>query len=158
LANIGYGRGVGFLGTRLLAALAVSSALVACGGSSSSNSSADAANVKQTITKAFRALATGDGATLCSLATPEGQKTLAASLPHASCSDVVKLVSEHLSAQQKAGLESITIKKVQINGNQATVREADISSTQGTLKGFLASDSPPTKLTKESDGTWKLSG
>jgi hypothetical protein len=143
------------LSIRLLAAVAVSAALVACGGGSSNN---DAAQVKQTVSRAFSALATGDGATLCSLATPAGQKELASGLPHSTCSAVVKLVSEHLSPQQKAGLESVQVKKVVVNGNHATVSDADLTTTRGTLKGFINPTSPPTKLTKQSDGSWKLSG
>jgi hypothetical protein len=147
--------GVGSLSIRLLAAVAVSGVLAACGGSSSNN---DAAQVKQTVTRAFRALATGDGATLCSLATPAGQKTLAAGLPHSTCAEVVKVVSLHLSPQQKAGLESVQVKKVVVNGSHATVSDADLTSAHGTLKGFINPNSPPTKLTKQSDGSWKLSG
>jgi hypothetical protein len=135
--------------------VAVSAVLAACGGGSSNN---DAAQVKQTVTRAFRALATGDGATLCSLATPAGQKTLAAGLPHSTCAAVVKAVSVHLSPQQKAGLESVQIKKVVVNGIHATVSDADLTSARGTLKGFINPNSPPTKLTKQSDGSWELSG
>jgi hypothetical protein len=147
--------GVRSLSIRLLAAVAVSAALAACGGSSSNN---DVAQVKQTLSRAFRALATGDGATLCSLATPAGQKELASGLPHSTCPAVVKLVSEHLSPQQKAGLESVQVKKVVVSGNQATVSDADLTSARGTLKGFITPTSPPSKLTKQSDGSWKLSG
>ncbi len=134
----------------------MSAVLAACGGGSSSNN--DAAQVKQTVTRAFRALAIGDGATVCSLATPAGQKTLAAALPHSSCPQVIKLVSVHLSPQQKAGLESVQVKKVEVNGIHATVSDADLTSAHGTLKGFINPNSPPTKLTKQSDGSWKLSG
>jgi hypothetical protein len=147
--------GVRSLSIRLLGAVAVSAVLAACGGGSSNN---DAAQVKQTVTRAFRALATGDGATLCSLATPAGQKTLAAGLPHSTCAAVVKAVSVHLSPQQKAGLESVQIKKVVVNGIHATVSDADLTSVRGTLKGFINPNSPPTKLTKQSDGSWELSG
>jgi hypothetical protein len=146
------------LSIRLLAAVAVSAALAACGGGGSSSNNNDAAQVKQTVSRAFSALATGDGATLCSLATPAGQKELASGLPHSTCPAVVKLVSEHLSPQQKAGLESVQVKKVVIDGNQATVSDADLTTARGTLKGFIDPKSPPTKLTKQSDGSWKLSG
>jgi hypothetical protein len=147
--------GVRSLSIRLLGAVLVSASLAACGGGSSSN---DVAQIKQTVSRAFGALATGDGATLCSLATPAGQKELASGLPHSTCAAVVKLVSVHLSPQQKAGLESVQVKKVEINGNQATVSDADLTSARGTLKGFIDPKSPPTKLTKQSDGSWKLSG
>jgi hypothetical protein len=143
------------VGTRrngLLAAVVVSSVLTGCGGSS------DASKVTETITRAFHALATGDGATLCSLATEAGQKTLAAGVPHASCEDVVKLVAVHLTASQKAALESVQIKRVEINGDRATVSDAALASTRGSLKGFINPGSPPTRLTKQSDGNWKLSG
>jgi nitrous oxide reductase accessory protein NosL len=144
---------VGTFRNRLLAALAVSLVIAGCGGGSS-----EATKVEQTVTRAFHALATGDGATLCSLATPAGQKSLAAAVPHSSCAAVIKLVSAHLTASQKAGLESLKIKNVTINGDQATINDSDLTTAHGSLKGFIESGSPPTKLTKQSDGSWKLSG
>jgi len=143
---------VGTLRNGLLATLVASVALAGCGGTS------DATKVEQTVTRAFRALATGAGATLCSLATPAGQKTLAAAVPHSTCENVIKLVSVHLTASQKAALESVKIKKVTISGDHATVSDADLTSAHGSLKGFIQSGSAPTKLTKQSDGSWKLSG
>jgi predicted anti-sigma-YlaC factor YlaD len=136
-------------------AVALSAVLAACGSSSNSQ---DVAQIKQTLTRAFRALARGDGATMCSLATPAGQKTLASAVPHSSCASVISLVAAHLSAAQKAGLSSVRIKNVTLHGNHASVSDADLSAAHGTLKGFLQPGSAPTQLTKESDGSWKISG
>jgi hypothetical protein len=47
---------------------------------------------------------------------------------------------------------------VTINGDHASIRDGDITSTQGKLKGFLQASAPPTKLTRQSNGTWKISG
>jgi hypothetical protein len=142
-------------GRRAFSALVISITLAACGSSSSSN---DGAAVKQTMTRALHALATGDGTTLCSLATPAGRKTLAAALPHQSCPSIVKLVSAHLSPALREGLASVKVKRVTISGNRATISDTDITSSQGTLQGFIQPNSPPTQLTKESDGSWKISG
>ncbi|MGI8506103.1 MAG: hypothetical protein ACR2MK_04745 [Solirubrobacteraceae bacterium] len=147
---------MGPFATRLLAALAVSAILAACGGSSS-NSSPDAAHVKQTITRAFHALATGDGATLCSLATADGQRALAAAAPHSTCAKVVALVGAHLTPSQKAALESVQVSKVTIDGDHATVKSSDLTVAHGSLKGFIDSGSAPTRLAKQSDGSWKIS-
>lgn len=149
-----YGRRVGPFAPRLLAALAVSASLAACGGGSSSSS--DVAKVKQTITRAFHALATGDGATLCSLATPAGQRALASAAPHSTCAKVVQLVSAHLTPSQKAALESVRVTKVTVSGNQAAVSNTDLTTAHGSLKGFINSRSAPTRLTKQPDGSWKI--
>jgi hypothetical protein len=140
-----------------VAALLAGAALIAGCGSSSSGSS-DATHIKQTITTAFSDLASGNGAGFCGLATTAGQQTLAKALPGATCAKVVTLVSQHLSAQQKAGLQHATVKNVTVKGNTATIKNADITTSQGTLKGFLSTSGQPTMLTKQSDGTWKLSG
>jgi hypothetical protein len=137
----------------LCAAVAV--AVGGCGGSSGGSS--DSAKVKQTIENAFTALANGNGSGFCSLATSGGQATLAKALPGSSCAKVVALVSKHLSAQQKTGLRHAQVGKVTISGAHATVKSSDISTSQGTLKGFLSSSDKPTTLTKQSDGSWKLS-
>lgn len=147
---------VGTLRDGLLAALAVSVLIAGCGGGGSSGN--DASKVEQTVTTAFHALAAGDGATLCGLATPAGQRTLASALPHSNCANVIKLVSLHLTAAEKAALQSVKIKKVTINGDHATVSDADLTSSRGSLKGFIRSGSAPTRLTRQSDGSWKLSG
>ena len=138
---------------RVLPLLALSIALAACGGQS-----ADASHAAGTLTRAFHALASGDGATLCSLATSAGQKTLAAAVPNSSCEKVVNLVSAHLTVKQKAALASVHVNKITVTGDRATVRAADISSDHGSFKGFLEPGSAPTKLAKQADGSWKISG
>jgi hypothetical protein len=139
---------------RLAAALSVAAIVTGCGGGGGSS---DIANIKQTVKSAFTALATGNGAGFCSLATASGQATLAKTLPGSTCAKVVTLVSEHLSAQQKTGLRNAQVNKVTVSGDHATVKNSDISTSKGTLKGFL-SPGAPTMLTKGSDGSWKLSG
>jgi hypothetical protein len=142
---------------RLLSVVVLSGALLAGCGSSSSLS-ADASHAANTLTKAFHALGTGDGGTLCSLATTAGQKALASAVPNSTCPKVVTLVSAHLTPNQKAALSSVHVKNVTVKGNLATVRARDIVSTHGSFKGFLSSKSPPTRLSKQSDGTWKIVG
>ncbi|HEY2260332.1 MAG TPA: hypothetical protein VGH45_11495 [Solirubrobacteraceae bacterium] len=136
---------------RVLAVGTVSLSIVGCGGSG------DTSQVQQTVTKVLHALGSGDGATVCSMATRAGQAALA-NAGHSSCQRVVGLVSDHLTPAQKAGLQSAKVGKVKIDGSHATVPASAITSSKGSLKGFLQSDSAPTQLTKQSDGTWKLSG
>jgi hypothetical protein len=142
---------------RLLLVVALSGAVLAGCGASSGQGAA-ASKVAQTLTRAFHALSSGDGATVCSLATAAGQKTLASAVPHSSCAKVVGIVSAHLTAKQKAALSSVQVKNVTVKGNQATVRAGDITSSSGSFKGFLDPHSSPTKLSKQSDGSWKISG
>jgi hypothetical protein len=142
---------------RALAALGVATAvgLAGCGGG---GSSADKAKVSDTVTRVLHALGRGDGAIVCSLTTKAGQQTLARQVPHSSCPQVVQLVGEHLSPAQKAGLESATVGKVNVNGSHASVPNSSITSPRGSLKGFLDAGAAPTRLTRQSDGTWKISG
>jgi hypothetical protein len=142
------------LRVRLVTALLASLLVSGCGGSGQG----DAAKVKQTVRHVLSALADGDGGTVCSLATASGQAKLARAVPGASCERVVDLVSRRLSAQMKEGLHSAQVKKVRISGDTATVQDADITSTRGTLSGFLKPGSGPTVLKRQSDGTWKVSG
>lgn len=137
----------------LVAALVISLVVAACGGGS-----ADASKAAQTLTRAFHALATGDGATVCALATPAGQKSLAAAVPGSTCTKVVNLVSAHLTGSQKAALGSVQVKNVSVHGREATVRAADIASRHGSFRGFLSAKSAPTKLQKQSNGSWKIEG
>jgi hypothetical protein len=141
--------------TRALAATAVSLMIASCGGSSSSN---DVAGVQQTVTRVLHALGKEDGTTVCSLATKAGQAVLAKAVPNSTCVQVVDLVSAHLSPAQKAGLESAKVGQVKIDGSHATVPDHAITSSKGSLKGFLEAGSAPTRLTKQADGSWKISG
>ncbi|MGH2870030.1 MAG: hypothetical protein ACRDNK_20980 [Solirubrobacteraceae bacterium] len=140
---------------RLLSVVGLSGALLAGCGSSSGLSS-DASHAANTLTRAFHALATGDGATVCSLATAAGQQSLASAVPGSTCRKVVVLVSAHLTSQQKAALGSVQVKTVAVKGNLATVRAQDISSKQGSFKGFLNAKSASTRLSKQADGTWRI--
>ncbi len=138
---------------RVIAAVIASLVLAACGGGAS-----DATNVRQTVARALRALATGDGATLCSLATRAGQASLAGAVPGASCAKVVQLVGAHLSPSLKSALSHVRIGKVTIHGTHADVPNTSITSTRGSLKGFLDAGSEPTLLARQADGSWKITG
>ncbi len=140
------------------AVLTLSLLLAACGGAGSGLLSADGSHAAQTLTRAFHALATGDGATICGLATPAGQRSLAAAVPGASCATLIRLVSAHLTTAQKAALDSVRVKDVSVSGGEATIRATDIVSRHGSLRGFLSAKSAPTRLRKQSDGSWKIEG
>ncbi len=142
---------------RLGAILALSLLLAACGSAGTINT-ADGSHAAQTLIRAFHALAVGDGATICALATPAGQRSLAAAVPGSSCPKVITLVSAHLTSAQKAALASVRVKNVAIRGREATIKATDIVSSHGSLRGFLSAKSAPTRLRKQSDGSWKIEG
>jgi hypothetical protein len=140
----------GALGT---AALAVAG----CGGGGGGGG-ADAAKVKHTVRRALTALADGNGSTFCSLATAGAQAELARTAPGATCPEVVGRISKQLSSEVKLGLRHARVGKVTVAGDHASIHAGDITSTRGALKGFLQASAPPTKLTRQSDGSWKISG
>lgn len=137
-----------------VAALLAAVALAGCGGRESN----DVAAVKKTLTRTLSALADGDGATVCSLATPSGQAELRSAVPGATCEHVVRLVATKLTPELKDGLRSAHINMVTVHERTATVDDRDITSTRGNLKGFRDPGSPATVFMKQPDGTWKISG
>jgi hypothetical protein len=125
-----------------------------CGGSSNAGpSAADVAKVKSTITQALAAVANGDGATACSLATTTGQATLAKLVGSSSCTSAISLLASQLPPNTKAALRDAQVKKVSISGNTATVNNADITAPQANIGDLPL---PPTVLVKQPDGSWKL--
>jgi hypothetical protein len=135
-------------------AVAVSVAAAGCGG----GGRADAAKVKQTVRRALTALADGNGPAFCALATAGAQAELARTTPGAGCPQVVRRISHQLSPKVKLALRNARVGTVTIKDDQASIRDGDITSTRGTLKGFLQASAPPTRLTRQSSGTWKISG
>jgi len=127
----------------------------ACG---SVDTSADAAKIRQTVTKELGDLARGDGAAACALATPTGQTELAAGSPRKSCVEAINLVSQNLAPEVKQGLMTVQVNKVTITDGSATVSNADITSTQGSVASFLDPAATPTVLVKQPDGSWKIAG
>jgi hypothetical protein len=154
---------------RLAIALSVAAVAAGCGGgggaartsvtrSATGPARAGSATdrVRQTIHTAFVDLAHGDGARFCSLATRAGQSTLARSLPGYTCRNVISSISANLSPAQKTGLLHAVVGAVTISGVHATVSNAAITTTQGTLTGFLTASGAPTTLTRQPDGSWKI--
>jgi hypothetical protein len=135
-------------------AVSVSVAVGGCGG----GGGADAAKVKQTVRRALTALADGNGPAFCALATAGAQAELARTTPGARCPQVVRRISHQLSPKVRLGLRNARVGTVTINGEHASIRDGDITSTRGTLKGFLQASAPPTRLTRQPSGTWKISG
>jgi hypothetical protein len=140
----------------LAVAVSVSVAVAGCGGGGGGG--ADAASVKQTVRRALTALADGDGPAFCALATAGAQAELARTTPGAGCPQVVRRISHQLSPKVKLALRNARVGTVTIKDDQASIRDGDITSTRGTLKGFLQASAPPTRLTRQSSGTWKISG
>jgi hypothetical protein len=141
----------------VVAIVAVAVALAACGGASRSRA-ADVARVKQVVHRALADLAAGDGRDFCGLATPAGQAALGRALPGYTCVALVVRLSRQLTPAERTGLAHAQARKVTIDGGRATVRDADIVATRGTLTGFLSADSAPTTLARQSDGSWKIEG
>lgn len=137
----------------LVLAAALGAAFAGC-GSSAPNSTAQ---VKKTIVQELAAVADGDGKRACQLATPAGQAALTRGLTGAGCAEVISLFGKHLSSRQKAALLDAYVKRVTINGNTATVQDADIGTTSGHLTVFVQPGSGSTVLTKQPDGSWKIS-
>jgi hypothetical protein len=140
--------------TGALGAAVVAVAVTGCGG----GGSADASQVKRTVQRALAALADGNGPAFCALATAGAQAELARTTPGASCPDVVIRISHQLSPKVKLGLRHAQVGTVTISGDRASIRDGSITSTEGKLTGFLQASAPPTKLARQSDGTWKISG
>jgi hypothetical protein len=140
--------------TGALGAAVLAVAATGCGG----GGGADAAKVKQTVQRALTALADGNGPAFCALATPGAQAELARTTPGASCPDVVTRISHQLSPKVKLALRHARVGTVTISGDRASIRDGSITSTQGKLTDFLQASAPPTKLARQSDGTWKIAG
>ena len=143
----------GTLGT---AAVAVMIAVAGCGGGGSRR--ADAVKVKETVGQALAALANGNGRAFCGLATAGARAELARTTPGASCPQVVRRISDQLSPAVRLGLRHALVGTVTIHGDRASIRPGDITSTRGALKGFLQASAPPTRLSRQSNGTWKIAG
>ena len=141
-------------GTLGSAALAV--AVAGCGGGGGGG--ADAAKVKQTVRQALAALADGNGRAFCVLATAGARAELARTTPGAGCPQVVRRITNQLSPAVKLGLRNARVGTVTIHGDNASIRAGDITSTRGTLTGFLQASAPPTRLSRQGDGTWKIAG
>jgi hypothetical protein len=129
--------------------------LAGCG---SSTSSADAAKIEQTVMAELADLANGNGAAACALATPTGQTELASASPNHTCVAAIDLVSENLSPAIKQALLHAKVNKVVITGGSATVSNADITSTAGSLTSFLNPSTTPTVLVKQPNGSWEIAG
>jgi hypothetical protein len=141
-----------------LAAAACAAALCGCGGGGGSGGVSEATKVKQTVEKALTALANHDGAGFCALSTKGAQAELAKTTPGSTCSQVVDRISNQLAPQVRVGLRNARVGTVTLHGDQASIRAAQITSTRGSLKGFLQASAPPTKLARQSDGSWKIAG
>jgi hypothetical protein len=127
-------------------------------GGCGTSESADTAKIKRVVTSELADLAAGKGGAACALATPLGQVQLASGSSAHTCSAAVDEASGKLSAEVKDGLRTAQVNKVTITGGSATVSDADITSTQGSLTGFLDPASAPTVLTKQPDGSWEIAG
>jgi hypothetical protein len=143
---------------RLAAVLVVAVlVLVGCGGGRATDA-ADVAKVKATVQRALMALADGKGPAFCALATAGARAELARTTPGAGCAGVVRRISRELSDRVKLGLRNARVGKVSISRDRATIRAGEITSTRGTLKGFLQASAAPTQLIRQPNGSWEIAG
>ena len=109
------------------------------------------------MTEFMAAIGNGDGRKACGLADESGrQRLVRAARGKLSCEAIVAAIATRLPPDVKAGLQNAEVKKVTIDGDTASIRDADIRSTKGKLSGFLNSDTP-TKLVKQG-GEWTVTG
>ncbi len=141
---------------RLAVVVVAFSVLGACGGGTSPED-----EVKEVVTGFFDDVADGDGAAACAKLTAAGvdQLNRAAFLLQApgSCPEAIEAVNRQLSGDDKKALHSAEASAAQVDGNRATVADADISlelSGQSTL--FRNNDPAPLTLEKVGDD-WKIS-
>jgi hypothetical protein len=135
---------------------AVVLALAGCGAGAGGG--ADAAAVKRTVQHALAALANGDGAAFCALATRGARAELQRTTPGATCPEVVRRISDQLSPTITLALRHARVGAVTLRGNRATIHAGQITSTQGSLKGFLQAAAPPTTLARQANGAWRIAG
>lgn len=141
------------------AAPAVAVGVLAAGcGTGDGASPADVAAVKSTVQRALADLARGDGRGFCSLATRAGQAKVAASATGYDCPRLVHAVAGHLSDEHRLALLHVRVTRVAVRGAKATVSDADITTTQGSLTGYLDDGGRPTTLARQPDGSWKITG
>ncbi len=141
----------------LVVALVLAFGVAGCGGGGAAPRGGGAAQVKSVLKRAFADLANGDGTDFCSLTTPDGRAKLAADLPSYTCARIVALVAQRLPAAVKTGLRHVEIRAVTVDGGQAVVRDADVTASRGSLAGVVDAGSA-THLTRQANGSWKISG
>ena len=141
---------------RFVSILVAFSVLAACGGGKSAED-----EVKDAVTGFFDDVADGDGAAACAKLTGPAldQLNQAAFLLQApgSCREAIEAINRQLSGDDKKALRSAEVNAAQVQGERATVPDADISlelSGQSTL--FRNNDPAPLSLEKVGDD-WKIS-
>ncbi|HWE11521.1 MAG TPA: hypothetical protein VG325_19395 [Solirubrobacteraceae bacterium] len=143
---------------RLPLALAVAAGVAAAGCGASSTDGASASGVEQTVRTALGYLAAGDGRGFCSLATRAERARLATEFAARSCSEAIHAVGSGLTPVHRAALRHADVTTVTISGATATVKAADITTTSGSMKGFLSGDGRPTTLVRRAGGRWIIGG
>jgi hypothetical protein len=142
-----------------LAIAAIGANATAQASAAASNRNGDRAAAAHTYTAFLAAFADGNGTRTCSLMTASGQRKLTqGALPgkRPSCKDFIANVSFGIPNKIKLGLRTAVVKRVTLQGNLASIRDADVTSRRGTLQGFFdPKDHTPTRLVKTSSG-WKI--
>lgn len=142
---------------RLALAAAVAAGAVAAGCGSASDG-ASTAQVKQAVRAALADLGAGRGAAFCALATPAEQTHLARAFARHSCGAAMQGLAAGLSPAHRTALAHARVTKVTVTGARATVSASAITSTDGSLKGFLNDHGTPTTLVRRSNGRWLIAG
>lgn len=136
---------------RTVAAVAITGLVVipGCGGGGGDGDS-DGSGPTDVIKNFAAAYADGDGEAACRLMTGPAQRALLAGEP---CASGLKAESESLGEEERRALRTVTIANARVEGNRATIEDADIRSEEGRLPEDI--DPSPTVLEKI-DGKWKI--
>jgi hypothetical protein len=127
-------------------------ALPGCGFQTSGEEQA----VRRTMQRELVAMANGDGTTVCALATSHARARLGRAVRRISCPRAVAYANRFIPPAVKLGMRNATIGKVIVSGGVALVYDDQITSSQGTLEGFVTPGSPPTILLLDQTGTWRI--
>ncbi|HZE06310.1 MAG TPA: hypothetical protein VE127_13855 [Solirubrobacteraceae bacterium] len=139
----------------LAAAVAAGAVAAGCG---STHSDAGATQVKRTVRTALTDLAAGRGAQFCLLVTPSERAHLARTFARHSCGRAMHALAAGLSPAHRMALRHARVTTVTISGARATVSSDAITTTNGSLKGFLNDHGTPTTLVRQSNGRWLIAG
>lgn len=143
---------------RLPLTAVVAAGAVAAGCGAADHRAAAVAQVQHTVRTALGDLAAGNARALCALATPRERDRLARDLARPSCRQAMRTVSAGLSPLRRRALSHARVRDVRLDGDTATVAAADISWPGERPKPFLDDDGAPTRLARQPDGRWLISG
>jgi hypothetical protein len=142
--------------------VALALVLAGCGSSGSSVSPAkQRVEIRNTLSRFLRALATADGTAACRELTPAGQASVIHTIgPELTnfgintCAQVVHVTGAQLTPKLRRELTTATVGAVMLLGSTATVQWSAITSRAGEVGAFFAHPKP-IRLAEVS-GSWEI--